>query len=343
MQPVGRRFDPYQLHQFTNPALVQGFLLQLNINMKIAIYQTLNAHAPAIHWWLAQDPRFGPQLYEGREPCSDQFNPEKIGSIVAEMRNPNEDDITEELYEVHQESLRQMENKDYVETETALTLVDCTSDYFNFTKDLHKHLVWSNYFGVCNEPTSIVTGADKVLVAQSTVEQNAMFYITQYAFNEMTEEDIHDHSEVWWKDHMLMSGEDIGDWKEIWYKDYHEQCIQDFHNGKLQYMWQLNFAHWDLENTLHHNSDGKFELDYSIERLFQQKSDDSPINYERQLINLLDSTYLVIDIHWYNHIDTILEYLGVSSSPELEQAAELYKNRFEKLAEHYKQLLKSYN
>ena len=56
--------------------------------MNIAIYQTVNAHAPAIHWWLAQDKRFGPQLYQGMAPIC---NGEQIGSIVQEIRNEDID------------------------------------------------------------------------------------------------------------------------------------------------------------------------------------------------------------------------------------------------------------
>ena len=57
--------------------------------MNIGIYQTVNAHAPAIHWWLAHDNRFGPQLYYGMNPA---LSGDNIGSIVNEIRrDPSSD------------------------------------------------------------------------------------------------------------------------------------------------------------------------------------------------------------------------------------------------------------
>ena len=200
--------------------------------MNIAIYQTVNAHAPAIHWWLAQDKRFGPQLYQGLNPVHED---EHIGSIVQEIRN---EEIDADVYAIHQESLREMENKEAVNG-----IVDCTSSYFNFARK-YEYPVWSNYFGATKE-NAVTIDCDKLLFAKSTTNNDAMFYITQYAFNKLTINEVNDHSRIWWEDHKLIAGKVLDNWKEIWYRDYHDQCIQDFHNGKLQYMWQLNFAHWD--------------------------------------------------------------------------------------------------
>jgi hypothetical protein len=227
----------------------------------ISIYQTVNAHAPAIHWWLAQDPRFGPQLYEGYNPKPDTAS----NRIVEELRFSKHfqpDNLDQAVYNVHQESLRQLENK----SANDMNQVDCTSDYFEYTKDLYEYPVWSNYFGCTQAPLGIPM-SDKLIIAKSTVEESAMFYITQYAFNKLDLNDIEDHSKVWWEDHMLLDGNDIGKWKELWYRDYHNQCIQDFKDGKLQYMWQLNFAHWDLEKALRVYNRESFELDYSWNRL----------------------------------------------------------------------------
>ena len=90
--------------------------------MNIAIYQTVNAHAPAIHCWLAHDPRFGPQLYEAMPPACDY---ERIGSIVQENRIVDEC-IDNNEYDMHQESLREMENKEAING-----IVDCTSRYLS--------------------------------------------------------------------------------------------------------------------------------------------------------------------------------------------------------------------
>ncbi len=299
----------------------------------ISIYQTVNAHAPAIHWWLAQDPRFGPQLYQGYNPKPDTAS----NRIVEELRFSKHfqpDNLDEALYNVHQESLRQMENG----STNDMNQVDCTSDYFEHTKDLYEYPVWSNYFGCTQDPLGIPM-SDKLIIAKSTVEESAMFYITQYAFNKLDLNDIENHSQIWWEDHMLLDGNDIGKWKELWYRDYHNQCIQDFKDGKLQYMWQLNFAHWDLEKALRVYNRESFELDYSWNRLVKEKHDPEDIITQDRCIQHLKVDHLVVDINWFENTDVILDYIGVSNSDILIQSAALYKQRLTKVMQSYKDLI----
>jgi hypothetical protein len=299
--------------------------------MNIGIYQTVNAHAPAIHWWLTQDPRFGPQLYEGLDPVC---NGERIGSIVQEIRD---DEIDASLYNIHQESLREMENKKAING-----IVDCTSSYFSSINN-YEYPVWSNYFGCTQYPNSVPLG-DKLLFAKSTIKDDAMFYITQYAFNDMSEEDIYDHSQIWWEDHKLLAGEVLDNWKEIWYRDYHNQCIEDFHNGKLKYMWQLNFAHWDLHNMLV-NDKTSFALDYSFERLFIEKHKTDDFNAEQNSIKSMienNVDHLLVDVEWFNKTNIILDYLEISNSKELDEAALLYKERYYIVRKAYKELFNKY-
>ena len=307
--------------------------------MNIGIYQTVNSHAPAIHWWLAHDPRFGPQLYEGKNPC---FIGKHIGSLVEEIRgNPVtkeiDQDMDPELYDIHQESLREMENKDAINNQ-----VDCTSAYFEFNKQF-QYPVWSNYFGSTFYIKNRIK-CDKLIFAESTTEQSAFFYITQYAFNKIDVAQVNDHSEIWWKDHMLMGGNDIGRWKEVWYKDYHNQCIADCHSGKLQYMWQLNFAHWDLFEALNKGS-STFKLDYSVYRLFEKKLNPSDIEGQQSSIRSLkenNADHLLVDIEWFNNTDIILDYLGISNSAELIKAAEIYSTRYYSALKEYERIYNKY-
>jgi len=299
----------------------------------ISIYQTVNAHAPAIHWWLATDPRFGPQLYQGYDPKPNTAS----NRIVEEMRfnkHFQPDNLDEAVYNVHQESLRQLENG----STNNMNQVDCTSDYFEYTKDLCEYPVWSNYFG-CTQNGLGIPKSDKLIIAKSTVEESAMFYITQYAFNKLDLDDIEDHSEVWWKDHMLLDGNDIGKWKEIWYRDYQDQCIQDFKDGKLQYMWQLNFAHWDLDKALRVHNRESFELDYSWNRLVKEKHDAEEIITQNYCIQNLKVDHLVVDINWFENTDVILDYIGVSNSDILIKSAAMYKQRLTKVMQSYKDLI----
>ena len=198
--------------------------------------------------------------------------------------------------------------------------------------------MWSNYFGCTQAPLGIPM-SDKLIIAKSTVEESAMFYITQYAFNKLDLNDIEDHSKVWWEDHMLLDGNDIGKWKELWYRDYHNQCIQDFKDGKLQYMWQLNFAHWDLEKALRVYNRESFELDYSWNRLVKEKHDPEDIITQDRCIQHCKVDHLVVDINWFENTDVILDYIGVSNSDILIQSAALYKQRLTKVMQLYKDLI----
>lgn len=319
--------------------------------MNIGIYQTVNAHAPAIHWWLAHDNRFGPQLYCGQNPS---LNGDDIGSIVQEIRR-NADGkgfnhiMDNELYNIHQESLREMENKDEENGR-----IDCTSAYFDINKGLwgngedpivgYEYPVWSNYFG-CTKETIYVPACDKLIFAKSTIEQSAMFYITQYAFSKIELKDITTHSKIWWEDHMLMGGNNISTWKEVWYRDYHDQCLADCMNGKLQYMWQLNFAHWDLFDSLKNGGDGKFDLDYSFYRLFEEKhkSDDieaQDVSIRSMAENNVD--HLLIDAEWFKHQVDIFDYLGVKNSDVLTETASLYSKRYDEVVEAYEDIRNKY-
>ena len=319
--------------------------------MNIGIYQTVNAHAPAIHWWLAHDNRFGPQLYCGQDPS---LNGDDIGSIVQEIRR-NADGkgfnhiMDNELYNIHQESLREMENKDEENGR-----IDCTSAYFDINKGLwgngedpivgYEYPVWSNYFG-CTKETIYVPACDKLIFAKSTIEQSAMFYITQYAFSKIELKDITTHSKIWWEDHMLMGGNNISTWKEVWYRDYHDQCLADCMNGKLQYMWQLNFAHWDLFDSLKNGGDGKFDLDYSFYRLFEEKhkSDDieaQDVSIRSMAENNVD--HLLIDAEWFKHQVDIFDYLGVKNSDVLTETASLYSKRYDVIVEAYEDIRNKY-
>ena len=298
----------------------------------IGIYQTVNAHAPAIHWWLAHDPRFGPQIYEGRTPTPDNL---AIGNIVSEMREDS--GIETHLYNSHQESLRMMENKR--ETNNS---IDCTTDYFKFNNK-YKYPVWSNYFGGAYSP-QFAPLCDKLIFAKSTVKQSAMFYITQYAFNKMPAENIDIHTKIWWEDHMLMHGQEIGQWKEIWYRDYHDQVKQDAMSGKLQYMWQLNFAHWDLYHQLLHDEPA-FKLDYSFHRLFKEKHDPSDIESQNQSLTYIKEyniDHLVADVEWFKKTDQILDYIGVSNSQILKDTAKVYHTRYYAVKHAYQKLYNKY-
>jgi len=319
----------------------------------IAVYQIVNAHAPAIHWWLATDPRFGPQLYQLEDPHHTQTIPTQldknfVGGIVTEWRHPTDMDQT--VYELHQESLREMENL-VSGSSTDHIRVDCTSKYFNAMEGHwgngedpivgYQYPVWSNYFG--NTNSAAVPLSDKLIFCESSMAENCFFYVSQYAFVTLTLEEIDEHTTVWWEDHKLMGGKILDSWKDVWYNKYHQQVINDFNEGELQYMWQLNFAHWDLHTNLKNGIDN-FELDYSFDRLFKSKLDPHGILPQTETLDHIKDKvdYLSVDINWFDNIDVILDYLQITKSDALVQSAKDYKLRFEYCREEYNKLFSKY-
>jgi hypothetical protein len=142
-----------------------------------------------------------------------------------------------------------------------------------------------------------------------------------------------------------MGGDTIGKWKELWYRDYHDQCIADLESGKLQYMWQLNFAHWDLFDALLDNGNGKFDLDYSFHRLFEEKHNPDDFHGQNESLGFIKENnidHLVVDVEWFKNTDVILDYLGVSNSQVLTDTAKLYGERYKTVVEAYDILYNKY-
>ena len=109
-------------------------------------------------------------------------------------------------------------------------------------------------------------------------------------------------------------------------------------------MWQLNFAHWDLHNMFLENK-SKFTLDYSPTRLFEEKHNTDDFEAQDVSIKSMKENnvdHLLVDIKWFNNTDVILDYLGIENSKELDDAALLYKERFQIVCKAYEELSNKY-
>ena len=303
----------------------------------IAVYQTVNGCAPAMHWWLASNKKFGPQLYNFTYD-TDASNPNckdanHVGPIVLEVREDS-NILDPAIYELHQESLRQMENfnpNDYV--------VDCTSDYFSKLTE-YQMPVWSNYFGNCQNGK--IPLADKLLYCNHTPHDSCFFYVTQYAFVELDVEKIEDDTKNWWEDHKLVNNKVVDNWKDVWYNAYHKQVLKDFEAGKLKYMWQLNFAHWDLEHAL---LEGKtyFNLDYSFERLFENRlsdvDDNDSIVWQA---NKHKYDHMDVTVNWFDNTQAICDYLNVEQTDDMKSSAGKYRESYLNAMDRYHNLFGKY-
>jgi hypothetical protein len=301
--------------------------------MKIAVYNSVNGSAPAIAWWLASDNRYGPQLYdfEWRE-ANDNKN---IGGIVIEDRDNRI--VSEKVYNLHQESLRRMENLDANEQ-----VSDCVSP-FNEIENDYDICVWSNYFG-CLKDTSTVINVDKTIINNTSAQEFQFFYISQYAFNTISHQHVDSHTNLWWQDHMLMNGSNIGKWKSVWYDQYHDYMHTQIDSGFLKYMWQLNFAHWDL---YHAQASGSNDITLTDDpaRLFgkfQEDNDADDINYTIKTYEQLNKSHIIVGDDWFKQPDYILDYLEISSSSVLDEKLKIYIDKYNSKKEQFNHVFKQY-
>lgn len=280
--------------------------------MKVAIYNSVNGAAPLIGWWLATDARMGPQLYE--DTFHIESNEKNIGTSVNEIRSYRAPHIlSNDNYDRHQETLRRMENLDAVNG-----VSDCLQPF----DDIENHYdicIWSNYFGDLKEIESTIK-ADKTILVKTSNAERQFFYISNYAFNAMKKDLIDDHSKIWWEDHMLMNGEILGNWKEIWYNKYHNYMHEQFDKGVLKYMWQLNYAHWDLYHAI---ADGHDDIEFvhcdDIDRLFNERNDAEDIESTIKAYDDLGQSYIVVGDNWYENPEKILNYIGIDMTTELQR------------------------
>ena len=293
--------------------------------MIIAIYGDKNGTQDSIAWWLCEETGIGPQIYNAPWQSGNiqaEFDYPMLGTLVEDCRN----------YPEHDETLRLMEN----------VPGDFLEPWRRFT-EWYPKLVWSNYFGCLCEPTENIS-ADKLILCDESVEEDCFHYIISHAFKRLSLKKVHDDSEVWWRDHVYVGGEDLGGWREIWYKRYHDQCIRDWHDGKLKYMWQLNFMHWDLYHAIRDNTDTRnIQLpdsrDYT--RLFAEKLDTTGPDSIKETIRCNDGI-VVQDPTWWDQADEILNYLEISWTPSLRKNLSEYTDMYKRKRDWYEQVFANY-
>ena len=277
----------------------------------IAIYGNKNGTQDSIAWWLCEEEDIGPQIYNV---------PWRSGKIQAEFEHPLLGTLVEDIrtYDEHDETMRLMEN----------VPGDFLQPWRKFDKQDYK-LVWSNYFGEMCEPSQNII-ADKLILCNQTREEDCFHYIISHAFKKLTKDKVDDDTEVWWKDHVYVDGKDIGMWKDIWYGKYNESMHKAFDEGKLKYMWQLNFAHWDLYHALQDNKvDVTLEDPDNYTRLFEDKLKKEYDSIEDTIMH--NDGLIIVDPNWFVQADQILEYLEIpwtdNLKTNLNDYMEVYKRK----------------
>jgi len=298
----------------------------------ISIFSMINNSGPILHYWLAQDSRFGPQCYL---PGKNFAN--GLGQIVAEQRDPFEH-ITQELIDTHQHTHQLLENN----LPDDKGVINCVYPFRQYEND-YDNVVWSNFFGMVNWTEQCEFDTEKAILVKCTDADHAFHYISGYALRPLLKEEIDFDSKIWYEDHTMMEDKFlIETWKDIWYGKYHNKCQELWDNGTLRHMWQLNFLHWDLWNAI---DAGKNEIDMDItdERLFSQFKNHPGVQNNKLFIRDYKGDKLVVESDWYDQYKEILGYCDVISSDVLRQylkeLRETYKTKRGQFEEKYGHLL----
>lgn len=288
----------------------------------IAIYGDKNGTQDSIAWWLCEEPDVGPQIYNA---------PWRSGNIQAEFNDPMLGTLVEDCrtYEDHDETMRLMEN--------------ISGDFLAPWRqhcEWHPTLIWSNYFGALYDPKQKIM-ATKLILCNESHEEDCFHYIISHAFKLLSRSKVEDDTEVWWRDHVYVDGKDIGDWKNVWYNKYHNEMLKAFDNGELKYMWQLNFAHWDLFHALQQGHDNIIlESHDNYTRLFKEKLENDFDGISQTIKN---NTGLVVeDPNWFTQADQILDYLELSWTDSLRKNLNDYIEVYKRKRMWYNEKFKMY-
>ena len=279
--------------------------------MDIAIYQNDTGSAPAIHWWLSQETNIGPEVYDFNTGyCTPSGH--HVGAIVIENEQSKH-------HNLHTQSIQLLDN-------STNGIIDVMSPFDDIRKD-YEHLVWSNYSSNLSNPDNIIK-ADKTILVDNSPEEQLFFYISQYAFSWLESiEDIAQQTNNWANEH------NIENWKEVWDSKYAKNFEQAFIDGKLKYMWQLNFAHHDLMDQLAKGNDDITLVDADDHaRLFdKQKEDftDTLFAYANS-----EADHLIVGDDWFENYESIIDYLEIESSFRLKK----FRIDYMKLYKRKKQL-----
>jgi hypothetical protein len=282
--------------------------------MDIAIYQNNTGSAPAIHWWLSQELNIGPNLYESNTGyCRSSGN--HVGAIVIENEEAK-------YHQLHKQSMLLLDNP-----ANNAGIVDALAP-FNDIKSEFDYFVWSNYSGNLINPETIIK-ADKSIIVDNSAEEQLFFYISQYAFSWIDSvDDIIEQSNSWAEEH------NIENWKETWDNKHHANFVQAFKDGKLNYMWQLNFAHNDLMEQLQNGKDDITLVDAADHaRLFEVKKQEQDFTDTLFEYTNREIDHIIVGDNWFDNYEEILKYTDILSSFRLKKYIidyiKLYKRKKE--------------
>ena len=115
-----------------------------------------------------------------------------------------------------------------------------------------------------------------------------------------------------------------------------------FDNGKLKYMWQLNFLHWDLHHYLKGESQVEPKLneaeDYSV--IIKSKVFTKNQNRALETFRYNPGALLVRDPFWFDQVEDIVNFLELDVDIYDENFM-AYKNAYEVRRDWFDEMLQN--
>lgn len=307
--------------------------------MLTAIYGNKNGTQDSIAWLLCEESNIGPQIYtapwKNLKP-NKRFEYAVLGPLVEDLREGKYADL-------HITTMRHMENDEPDENGVLNFLQP-----FRTLESIYSNVVWSNYFGGIKRNYSLIS-ADKVILCNETLLEDTFHYVISHAFKLIDYKRIENHCRLWWQDHVYVDNEDVGQWREIWYNHYHSLMHKLHDQGKLKYMWQLNFAHWDLYHALERGGDPyaiKLVDADDFDRLIEQKlcnDNEKAMHSTLHFHKEAGVDHIVVnDPCWWDQIDEILNYTGIDKSDNLKHNLDAYVEAYTQKREWFNTNFDSY-
>lgn len=207
------------------------------------------------------------------------------------------------------------------------------------------NVVWANWFGTVSAKYPKLNNHDKLILCQTSRFDAAMNYCCEVAMRPLTEIETNPvdlSTENWRMDHVEQYGSNIGEWTDLWYNNWHEQCKNDYADGKLKYFFQLNHLHWDLFHTIKGIKTDKVKM-YTIEQ-----TTDVVREVYRGGDGTFDSTHmgrvietnpdgLVIDSMWHSNLQPIQDHLLMTFNDKQLSNISRYAAQCQKKVDYFKE------
>ena len=204
------------------------------------------------------------------------------------------------------------------------------------------NVVWANWFGTVSAKYPKLNNHDKLILCQTSRFDAVMNYCCEGVMRPILLEDIDLSTENWRMDHVEQYGSNIGEWTDLWYNNWHEQCKNDYADGKLKYFFQLNRLHWDLFHTIKGIKTDKVKM-YTIDQtndVLREVYEGGPGQFDSTHMDRVIETNpdgLVIDSKWHSNLQPIQDHLSMTFNDKQLSNINRYIIQCQKKVDYFKE------